>query len=325
MVASKHIAEDEVVLRCRPERVSLEAGLGYEDVVTICDALPTTFLSTGCYWAALSCLTAEQLGKAQLNLGIEAPLSHERQALWLSLLTVLPRVSWRAPGIQRPAGDGAAEPAPGAGLREDLAVESMLRHFGMAAELAPLLLRLALSWRCNSFQLAPNRIGVFLLPALCNHSCWPSLRYSFEAGADGETELVLTAFRPLAPGEAMTVSYIDCFKFGSVKSRVERRVQVAIGWYFYCLCEICQQFDEEERRCGGCGAELAVWISHVDSGPYGIAEGPTCDKCGVEDLITAGPYFLHCACCELDLCPLCAEGCAAASDGTDDAREVLAT
>lgn len=163
-----------------------------------------------------------------------------------------------------------------------------------------------------------RRLGLFFLPALCNHSCRPTAAYTVsmecENGAPVAARMVLRALRPVLPGEEVTISYIEVDS-EMCQRVVERRKQIAAGWLFYCRCSLCSYADDEAiaascahsaEFCWSCGEDLSVWISDMDSGPYGPSEGPFCDGCGGPDLIAEQAYFLHCNSCQMDWCPDCA-------------------
>ena len=81
-------------------------------------------------------------------------------------------------------------------------------------------------------------IGVGLFPAvgLCiNHSCYPNSVYCFSA--DGSMEY--RALRDLAPGEEVTVSYIDC----SLPT-MQRQEILRTQRFFMCRCIRCVRYEE---------------------------------------------------------------------------------
>ena len=121
---------------------------------------------------------------------------------------------------------------------------------------------------------------------------------------DGTVEMLLFFLRDLEAGDPLTICYIENNEKHR-SSRMARRNTLAEGWLFYCTCCSCSQ---EPLRCQSCYQEMELWISNIHGGPYEDSEeAPTCDVCGLEDLVVSGPYFFHCGSCEVDVCEKCAD------------------
>ena len=76
--------------------------------------------------------------------------------------------------------------------------------------------------------------ALFGLPSLANHSCAPSAAPAWGGQDAPASTLRLVALRDLAPGEAVTLSYID----DELPVRV-RRSQLLDGYGFECGCARC--------------------------------------------------------------------------------------
>ena len=124
--------------------------------------------------------------------------------------------------------------------QEFAAQAAMLR--GLLAEAQPerpapppeLATRLLATLACNGHtlsddELQPLGLGLYPLAALTNHDCSPSAVHCFEG-----TTLVLRALRPLDPGEAVTIGYVDL-----AQPLVVRRRELANQYAFHCACERC--------------------------------------------------------------------------------------
>lgn len=85
-------------------------------------------------------------------------------------------------------------------------------------------------------DLQPVGIGVYPDASLLNHSCRPNASTVFEG-----TALYVAAARDIAPGEEITISYID---LGA--DLEHRRAELRQGFGFVCACERC--LDEEHNR-----------------------------------------------------------------------------
>ena len=179
----------------------------------------------------------------------------------------------------------------------------MLQEVELEADGLQLYAKLARIWKYNAFDAGDDRLAIFLLPSLCNHSCVPAADYTL-CEDEGSVEMILFASRELAPGDPLTICYIaDNEEHRS--SRMTRRNTLAEGWLFYCRCTSCEQ---EPLRCSNCHEQMELWISNIHGGPYEESdEAPTCDVCGMEDLMVSGPYFFHCGACEVDVCEKCAD------------------
>ena len=103
-----------------------------------------------------------------------------------------------------------------------------------------------LSQNCLGF--GSDRLGVFVLSSLCNHSCAPTC--SVELGADRQGLVLKTAGGRgvLAKGEALTLPYIPVVggaAVGGAGGRLRfsdfshRRRQLSEKWRFHCACERC--------------------------------------------------------------------------------------
>jgi len=102
--------------------------------------------------------------------------------------------------------------------------------------LALLAARLA----CNAFDLVDaetgDSVGEGLYPSIAvsvNHSCAPTADFVVEVGANSGA-LALRALRPLAAGEAVTVSYCNAFSTAS-----SRRQHLKEAYLFMCRCQRC--------------------------------------------------------------------------------------
>lgn len=86
--------------------------------------------------------------------------------------------------------------------------------------------------------------ALYTVSSYLNHSCRPSARPSFSTGT---AEFHLIANRDLKAGDELTVAFVDVFQDANesvVECRRRRRIELARGWRFPCLCERC----EEEAR-----------------------------------------------------------------------------
>ncbi|KAL4927640.1 S-adenosylmethionine-dependent methyltransferase [Aspergillus undulatus] len=93
----------------------------------------------------------------------------------------------------------------------------------------------------NSFNLTNalyDRVGLYLHPyaALINHSC----DYNAVAGFDGD-ELYVTAIRPIAKDEQITISYVDT----TYPTRT-RQKELRERYFFTCTCSKCSQAEDPE-------------------------------------------------------------------------------
>ena len=98
-------------------------------------------------------------------------------------------------------------------------------------------------------ELAELGIGIYPLAALTNHDCDPSAAQTFGAGA----ELTLRALRALAPGDAVTIGYIDL-----AATTAARRKALRDSYLFECRCARCAAGDAAAspaaRRAASAGA-----------------------------------------------------------------------
>ncbi|XP_066574452.1 protein-lysine N-trimethyltransferase SMYD5 [Amia ocellicauda] len=82
--------------------------------------------------------------------------------------------------------------------------------------------------------------GLFLLQSSCNHSCLPNAEASFP---DNNYLLHMTALSDIAPGEEISISYLDCCQRD--RSRHSRHKILRENYLFVCSCPKClSQADE---------------------------------------------------------------------------------
>lgn len=90
-----------------------------------------------------------------------------------------------------------------------------------------------LSLNCHTIcddELVELGIGLYPLAALANHACLPTASQTFGPHAD----LTLRALVPLAPGDEVTIAYIDLSP-----CRTERRAALREAYLFDCRCAAC--------------------------------------------------------------------------------------
>ena len=224
-------------------------------------------------------------------------------------------IALRAPGMEALEFKGDSQSA-------DATAMAIARAFDIPEALHSSFSELAKIWRCNAFELTDGQLGIFLVPALCNHSCNPAAEYRIDSQDEEAFTITLTACRQLIPGDELTISYIAATAEHE-PSRTIRRKALASGWFFFCCCSACGISDGADQlggvgstdgflcscpACSSCGCALSIWISDVQGGPYeDTGEAPTCDTCGEIDLVVSGSYFFHCSTCEVDLCPECGD------------------
>jgi SET and MYND domain-containing protein len=117
----------------------------------------------------------------------------------------------------------------------------------------------------SDFDTRPVGIGVFPRAALINHSCAPNATASFEANT-----AYVRALRRIAPGEEVTVSYIDIGE-----PCAKRRAELRVSFGFDCRCERCMAGDPKALmalRC--CDPSCAGCVSREEE------ESTACDTCG---------------------------------------------
>jgi hypothetical protein len=105
----------------------------------------------------------------------------------------------------------------------------------------------------NSFVVGSGLLLSVLLASLTNHSCLPNVSVASGQGAAGAPELVFTALRPIAQGEEISLSYIDCDQ-----SFAARRERLAATYSFHCTCARCRAealLDPSPCTCAACTAE----------------------------------------------------------------------
>ena len=288
----KAAACGDEIYRCKAVKVHKHTSQ-CDQVESFCKALSQpSFLPYTCYCAALGTLVTDSPE------GTET--SHDVTEMCEAFFSLCQpdRVADRAPGISRTE----------MGL-QDVTALKVLQHFCISEKLLPLYTKLSRIWKYNAFDVGDGTMAIFLLPSLCNHSCSPAADYTIYVQEDGSVEMTLLAMRPLERGDALTISYIEENETHK-NSRLVRRNTLAEGWLFYCQCLACQGPKDcgLQLPCSSCHQEMVVWISNMHGGPYeDTGEAPRCDVCGEEDLVVSGPYFFHCANCEMDLCPKCAD------------------
>ncbi|KAL2156436.1 hypothetical protein VTH82DRAFT_1181 [Thermothelomyces myriococcoides] len=100
-----------------------------------------------------------------------------------------------------------------------------------------------------------------------NHDCRPNAEYRYEGGSGrggtGTLAQSVRAARDIAPGEEITLSYIDPLLPGGRAARMARLRQ---NWGFECSCPLCSlepaRAEESDRRIAQIAEikdELAVW------------------------------------------------------------------
>jgi SET and MYND domain-containing protein len=90
-----------------------------------------------------------------------------------------------------------------------------------------------LSLNCHTIcddELREMGTGLYPLAALANHACLPTAVQSFGPNA----ELTLRALQPLAPGDQVTIAYIDLSP-----ARTQRRAALREAYLFDCQCAAC--------------------------------------------------------------------------------------
>ncbi|KAL2188368.1 SET domain-containing protein [Thermothelomyces heterothallicus CBS 203.75] len=128
----------------------------------------------------------------------------------------------------------------------------------------------------NSFDIDPDEddpdqhhsfFVLFPEIARMNHDCRPNAEYRYEGGGGGRGAGSLAqsvrAARDIAPGEEITLSYIDPLLPGGRAARVDR---LRRNWGFACACPLCSldraRSEESDRRIAQIAEikdELAVW------------------------------------------------------------------
>jgi SET and MYND domain-containing protein len=90
-----------------------------------------------------------------------------------------------------------------------------------------------LSLNCHTItddELIELGTGLYPLAALANHSCLPTAVQTFGPNA----QLTLRALVPLAPGDEVTIAYVDLSL-----SRAERQAALRYAYLFECRCPAC--------------------------------------------------------------------------------------
>ncbi|KAL2164165.1 hypothetical protein VTH06DRAFT_3379 [Thermothelomyces fergusii] len=143
----------------------------------------------------------------------------------------------------------------------------------------------------NSFDIDPDEddpdqhYSFFVLfpeIARMNHDCRPNAEYRYEGGGgngrgQGSLTQSVRAARDIAPGEEITLSYIDPLLPGGREARVAR---LRRNWGFECACPLCAldraRSEESDRRIAQIAEikdELAVWPGDDEEGANGEGGG----------------------------------------------------
>lgn len=96
---------------------------------------------------------------------------------------------------------------------------------------------------CNAFTITDGDaevlgVGLFLGAVSANHSCDPNCHQIFEG-----PNIRLRALRPIAPGEELTIGYIDISN-----TRKLRQEALLEGYGFECACSRCSSLEEQWRE-----------------------------------------------------------------------------
>ena len=110
---------------------------------------------------------------------------------------------------------------------------------------------------CNAHAFE-DRIGLFPIAAKANHSCNPSCAHSTKVGG----EMRFYASRSIAPGEEITISYLDNVWHLELS---ERRQKLLLQKLFFCRCPRCTSSEKTTR-----GVEKGLRTGH--EGPKSVME-----------------------------------------------------
>ena len=96
---------------------------------------------------------------------------------------------------------------------------------------------------CNAFTITDGDaavlgVGLFLGAVSANHSCDPNCHQVFEG-----PHIHLRALRPIAPGEELTIGYVDISS-----TRDIRQEALLEGYGFECTCSRCSSLEEQWRE-----------------------------------------------------------------------------
>jgi len=244
-------------------------------VEEVCQMVQATFRAL-IYWAALLCLTSDELN------GLELPPVSEASQQELLLLFQPTRLSsvFATRNV-----DGVDE-----------AVIALVDRFCLKVP-STKLEALAMVWKYNAFSDGSN-LTLYLAPSLINHSCAPNC--DFGICADGRFSLIAGENGLLADTE-LSISYLPLEDLALATHA--RREHLAQSWLFFCRCTLCL---DSQPSCNVCQHPFAVLLSNVDDDPY-LGRGANCDDCTKEALSHAGEhfYYFHCRGCEQDICPPC--------------------
>ncbi|KAF5350129.1 hypothetical protein D9756_009122 [Leucocoprinus leucothites] len=102
--------------------------------------------------------------------------------------------------------------------------------------------------------------ALFLLLSRCNHSCDPNAVWSWDSST---LMLTLTALRPIAPGEEITISYISLSG-----NHAAQRAQLKALCGFDCTCEECTLPSYVAASTGSVYADKPVEITRAVTGAH---------------------------------------------------------
>jgi hypothetical protein len=123
--------------------------------------------------------------------------------------------------------------------------------------------------------------ALFLIASMGNHSCSPNCSFSTDSG-----QLVLTAIKNIADGEAITYSYIQIMG----RTTDDRRAELMDTKNFMCMCVKCMLPDSDRglqhRTAKGayCGIALLHHVAFTEDKNTNISSPRVewrCTKCGV--------------------------------------------
>lgn len=148
----------------------------------------------------------------------------------------------------------------------------------------------------NSFSLTDphlNNVGVAVSPAvaLINHSCSPNAVVVYPVHASPAKDwMKVQAIRPIAKGEQVVTSYVDC----AMPARL-RRAQLRETYKFECDCTLCETAANvgdarEPLRCKADECAGAAWM-RFDS--VSAEEGEVeieCYECGEKERVDVTEY-----------------------------------
>ena len=108
------------------------------------------------------------------------------------------------------------------------------------------------AWGCTVLGGEPGARALFPVLCLCNHSCSSNAAAAQVGSSSSTPHYALTARKPIAAGEEITVSYVP-----RSWSKAKRRAGLREGWGFICDCERCAAGFDDTRalRCGAPGCD----------------------------------------------------------------------